>query len=88
MRMAPTRVVETAWREMEMDGEDAAANAAPTCRSPCIFVERTSRKLGFAPGPGMGAPCKKIVRSNMVNFISTMEATTIVRKKREGTPQI
>jgi hypothetical protein len=34
------------------------------------------------------APCKKIVRSNMVNFISSMEATTLVRKKREETPQI
>jgi hypothetical protein len=33
------------------------------------------------------ASCKKVIRSNMVNFISPMEATTLVRRKREGTPQ-
>jgi hypothetical protein len=31
---------------------------------------------------------KKVVRSNMLNFITPMEATTVVKKKREGTPQI
>jgi hypothetical protein len=36
----------------------------------------------------LGAPCKKVVRSFMVNFISSMEATTLVRKKRGEIPQI
>jgi hypothetical protein len=36
----------------------------------------------------LDAPCKKVVRSNMVNFISPMEATALIRKKRERTPQI
>jgi hypothetical protein len=31
---------------------------------------------------------KKVVRSNMFDFISPIEAITLVRKKREKTPQI
>jgi hypothetical protein len=31
---------------------------------------------------------KKVVRNNMVNFISSIEARTLVRKKKEGTTQI
>jgi hypothetical protein len=36
----------------------------------------------------LAAPYEKVVRSKMLNFISPMEVTTLVRKKRGATPQI